>query len=106
MWNVNPKVMCNQHLLGEHVETHMFAGTINRGISIKGYVEKGLVEVHNLRKRHDELVSEMLSRGMKHQSILPTFTEEILGKVDSVGNVKEMAKRCIKCGKLQEKYSV
>ena len=24
MWMVNPRIMCRQHLLGEHVEIHMF----------------------------------------------------------------------------------
>ena len=34
MWNVDPKLMCNKHLLGEHVEMHMFFGTIQKGISM------------------------------------------------------------------------
>jgi hypothetical protein len=49
---VNPKIMCRQHLLGEHVEIHMFIGTLNRKKSVKGYLEKGLLEIHNLYARH------------------------------------------------------
>ena len=33
MWLVNPALLCRQHLLGEHVEMHMFAGHI-----LEGYV--------------------------------------------------------------------
>ena len=28
MWGVDPKQMCRQHLLGEHVELHMQAGAV------------------------------------------------------------------------------
>jgi hypothetical protein len=28
MWMVNPRIMCGNHLLGEHLETHMFYGII------------------------------------------------------------------------------
>jgi hypothetical protein len=28
MWMVPPKVMCRKHLLGEHVEIHMLAGSL------------------------------------------------------------------------------
>jgi len=66
MWMVNPKIMCRQHLLGEHVEIHMFVGTLSRGKSVKGYLEKGLLEVHNLYWRHEELVEEMKRRGTVH----------------------------------------
>ena len=48
MWMVDPRIMCRQHLLGEHVEIHMFVGAISRGKSVKGYLEKGLLEVHNM----------------------------------------------------------
>lgn len=97
MWNVNVKKMCNQHLLGEHVECHMFVGTLNKGKSIQGYVDKGLVEIHNIKKRHDELACEMEKRGMKHQSKLPEYKITILGKVNPVQNQIELNRRCIEC---------
>jgi len=68
MWMVNPKIMCRQHLLGEHVEIHMFVGTLSRGKSVKGYLEKGLLEVHNLYWRHEELVEEIKTKRL--QSLL------------------------------------
>ena len=30
-WKVNPKLLCRQHLLGNHLEVHMFVGTLRRG---------------------------------------------------------------------------
>ena len=99
MWNVNPKQMCDQHILGEHVEMHMFVGTINKGISIKGYLENGLIEPHNIVGRHQELVEEMERRGMKHNSELPKLLEEpkIEGRVNSEDNQKLLAERCKIC---------
>ena len=99
MWNISPKKMCNKHLLGEHVECHMFVGTLNKGISVQGYLDKGLLEIHNLRKRHEQLAKEMESRGMKHNSKLPKFKEIKLGKINSKQNMIELNKRCKECRK-------
>jgi hypothetical protein len=102
MWKINPELMCNQHLLGEHVECHMFAGTLNKCKSISGYLKKGLVEVHNIRKRHDQLVIEMKKRRFLHNSPLPEFKCKKAGKVDSKANLVELAKRCRACRDIQK----
>jgi hypothetical protein len=102
MWNVKPELMCNQHLLGEHVEMHMFVGTLNKGKSIKGYIDKGLVEVHNLRKRHDEIAKEMKKREFSHCSPLKKFKENEIGKVNIKENLRELRKRCEKCRDIQK----
>ena len=99
MWRVTPTKMCDRHLLGEHAEMHMFIGTINRGKSIKGFLEKKLVEVHHIRERHDRLVREMEKRGMNHKSLLPQYKEVNLGRVDIRKNEKELKKRCRECRK-------
>jgi hypothetical protein len=106
MWKVNPELMCNQHLLGEHVEMHMFVGTLNKRKSILGYLEKGLVEVHNIRKRHDELASEMKRRKFRHNSPLPKFKYKKTGKVDSKANIQELKKRCKKCRNIQKHLKI
>jgi hypothetical protein len=99
MWNIPPEVMCNKHLLGEHVEMHLIVGTILKGKSIKGYIEKGLVETDNIRKRHDELVHEMIfHRQMNHNSPLPEFTTEEAGNV--ADNWDLLASRCPRCKRL------
>lgn len=100
MWNVNPKCLCNQHLLGEHVETHMFVGTINKGISIKGYLKNGLLETHNLHKRHRQLVEEMKNRNMNHKSKLPKCkSNNIEGHIDINENLIDLQNRCVECKK-------
>ena len=96
-WLVPAKKMCDRHLLGEHVEHHMFVGCINRGRSIAGYVSGGLVSTGALRGRHSELAGEMRSRGFNHKSPLPSFNCADAGDVDIEGNEAELAKRCKRC---------
>lgn len=104
MWKVNPKKMCRQHLLGEHVEMHMFAGSIMKGLSLGGYVKTGLVEVKSIQKRHDDLAKEMTRRGFVHKSPLPKgFLKKYKGPngdVCSKKNLIELKRRCEECRKL------
>ena len=106
MWNVDPKYMCRQHLLGEHVEMHMFVGIIIKGTSLEGYIRGGLVEVHNIRKRHDELVAEMEKRGFKHHSPIPDNyrLKLIAGKVDAKRNAVDLINLWLGCRLEAEKY--
>lgn len=97
MWMVPPSIMCNKHLLGEHVELHMLVGAINKNKSLKGFIEKGLVETHNIEVRHEELVEEMRKRNYRHNSPLPKFTTTTKGFVNKEENKKELARRCEKC---------
>jgi hypothetical protein len=99
MWMVTPRIMCRQHLLGEHVEIHMFIGTINRGKQVKGYLEKGLLEVHSLYSRHEELVEEMKRRGYNHHSKVEEKwkTAQKLGTVDRKKSLEELLNRCTRC---------
>lgn len=71
MWKISPRLMCDRHLLGEHLEMHMFVGTINKRKWIDGYLKNNLVEVAYIHTRHDELVQEMQQRGMNHNSPPP-----------------------------------
>lgn len=103
---VNPRIMCRQHLLGEHVETHMFIGTINRGKSVKGYLEKGFLEIHNLYNRHEELVKEMKRRNFNHYSKIDEkwkFVKRV-GIIDKEKNLNELIYRCPKCEKRYLKF--
>lgn len=101
MWGVDPKVMCNRHLLGEHVEMHMFVGTIKRGTSLRGYIDGGLVETHLIDMRHDELAREMIRRGMNHKSPIEHLYPPAMGRIDRAGNLRELASRCPECARLQ-----
>ena len=100
MWGVDPKNLCNQHLLGEHLEMHMFLGCIKKGISLKGYFDKKLVCTNLIKKRHDDLAIEMIFRGMKHKSPIAEmgfFKDFEYGEIDIEANIKELSRRCPKC---------
>lgn len=102
---VDPTIMCRNHLLGEHAEIHMFIGAINQGQSVRGYLQKGLLEVHSLYTRHEELVEEMKRRGYKHFSDLDEkwkFADKS-GYIDRKSNLKELIRRCPKCRTFFEK---
>ena len=99
MWNIPPALLCRQHLLGEHLEMHMFAGAINKGQNLSGYVRKGLVEIHSIKIRHAALVFEMIKRGYRHQSPLPLFKESFTGNINVFGNLIELSRRCKECEK-------
>lgn len=104
MWNVDPRAMCRQHLLGEHLEMHMFVGARRKKKSLQGYASAGLVDLRLLRQRHNELVHEMECRGYQHESPLPQRGSEpqAIGWVDSAGNFEQLRVRCASCRRLQD----
>ncbi|MDP1728684.1 MAG: pyrimidine dimer DNA glycosylase/endonuclease V [archaeon] len=100
MWMINPKKLCRQHLLGEHKELHQLIGSLKKGKSVKGHIEKGQIEIHNITSRHKELVGEMISRGYNHQSPLKKFKSFKAGNINILKNERELEKRCKNCKKL------
>lgn len=98
---VDPALMCRQHLLGEHVEIHMLAGTLRREKSIEGFLDRELIEPQNMQRRHDQLVGEMTKRGYNHRSplIIPDC-ELPNGDVDVVYSIRELHRRCEHCRRL------
>lgn len=101
MWGIDPKKLCRKHLLGEHVEMHMFVGTIKRGKSIEGYIKTGLVNPALINFRHDQLVAEMEARGYNHNSFLEPVDLPYRG-IDIKRNELELRDRCKDCRELQE----
>lgn len=104
MWMVSPPILCNQHLLGEHLETHMFVGSINKQLKMDGYVKNNCLEIKSLLKRHDDLAIELERRGMKHNSPLPVIKdisylkeEIIMYTIDKDKSLKELLNRCTQC---------
>lgn len=105
MWMVDPRILCRKHLLGEHVELHMFVGTLNAGKDLSGYLDGNLLEPAALATRHTALVEEMTRRGYHHKSALPEVEE--LGKasigerwrtqIDSGASLVELLRRCPEC---------
>jgi hypothetical protein len=73
IWDIPPKKLCRNHLLGEHRELHAIWSILTTGK--KGY--KNHPETKRWRKRlralylrHDALVREMTHRGYRHRSPL------------------------------------
>lgn len=97
VWKLNPKFLCNQHLLGEHLEVHMFVNAVKDKKHIQGYVNNGLVEIHNLVKRHEELAREMKCRGFKHKSPIGKIKLYKAGKIDVKRSINDLRKRCKNC---------
>lgn len=97
MWMVDPRMMCRQHLLGEHRELHALVGIVARGTSLAGYVAKGLIETRLIQPRHEALVSEMLDRGYNHYSPLSYVDVVDQGRVDEFDALTELVRRCEDC---------
>jgi hypothetical protein len=73
IWDLPPRLLCRQHLLGEHRELHAIWTVLTR--NRKGYSRhpetlrwKGCLRA--LFRRHEALVLEMARRGYDHQSPL------------------------------------
>jgi hypothetical protein len=107
MWMTDPKTMCRKHLLGEHVECHMFLGHLKKKRKITKYIENNCLEPTSLKKRHDELAKEIKRRGYNHNSPLD-FKKEFIDylpyehknyKVDIKASLRDLVTRCKDCKK-------
>ena len=103
MWMVNPELMCRKHLLGEHVEVHMMVGSLRRGRSIAGHLDRGQLEPRAAKSRHRALTVEMRSRGYRHVSPLPGHgrltVKQQTAKVDAAWSLAELRRRCAECAR-------
>lgn len=69
MWMINPKLLCNRHLLGEHGELHKFLPSFHKKHKVDGRIYPIVqIELSSYKARHDELATEMLARGFNHNS--------------------------------------
>ncbi len=112
MWMVDPQMMCDKHLRGEHIECHMFHGSIRKRISMKGYLQNDLFEPMALANRHLQLASEMEKRGDNHKS--PLFIsdrmfsylsqEERSHRIDIKNSRSILLSRCEECAKRRKHH--
>jgi hypothetical protein len=101
MWNVDPKLLCRQHLLTEHLEMHCFANGMNEGNEYHGFVRNGTVDLEHVDARHEALAQEMLTRGYKHKSPMVPHYQFKGGKVDVARNLQILSERCQGCRERQ-----
>lgn len=110
MWKgVDLGEMCDQHLLGLHKELHQEIGTLlnhpHGQAIVEGHVEKGQVVLSKVEKYHEDVVDEMLDRGMNHDSPLdvpPEIHDNPLWDVDNLDeehNRQDLNERCEDCYK-------
>lgn len=106
MWMVDPEIMCQKHLCGEHVELHMFVSCLKKGNRVDGYLKNNCLEPRSIWQRHEALHKEMKRRGYKHASpinendcscILNLPTHQQHWMVNSTESLKELLRRCSKC---------
>lgn len=74
IWDINPKYLCRQHLLGEHRELHAIWSILTKDKN--GYARhpetlRWQGKLKALYFRHDKLIKEMDRRGYDHQTPLP-----------------------------------
>jgi len=112
--------MCRKHLLGEHVECHMFLGTMRKGKSLEGYVRNNLLQLGHLIDRHDKLSLEMVLRGFKHNSPMEMNQEfkDIIDSsetytriyytsiVDREISLQDLYNRCPECRLLMHQHNI
>ena len=109
MWMTPVKIMCDKHLLGEHVELHMIVGSINKNKKLDGYIKNNLISPTNIIKRHNDIACEMIERKFNHKSNLPIFNlDEYVdsvkyAQINEESSLNELVTRCNRC---REKYEV
>lgn len=105
MWMVDPRLLCDKHLLGEHGELHKFIPTFRKGYRVdKRFSPVVQIQFKGYRERHDAIAEEMLRRGMNHKSPLPELPDfesiypEYYDKtVDISISMEDLKSRCNKC---------
>ena len=73
IWDISPKKLCRNHLLGEHRELHAMWTVITeekKGYSKHPETLRWVGKLNAMYSRHEDLVEEMINRGYKHKSPL------------------------------------
>jgi len=83
IWDLDPSVLCRQHLLGEHRELHGLWNILKDGK--KGYsqhpeTKRWVNKIPALWIRHRALVEEMKKRGYDHKSPIEWVGDHPLGQ--------------------------
>lgn len=110
-WMVDPRIMCRKHLLGEHVEHHMFIGTLKKGRSVQGFIDNNLFEPSSIHFRHHQLVEEMRFRGYNHRSPITDEEWQLIAKLPDaiyyshINRKKSLDDLLSRCPECRERYN-
>lgn len=102
---IDPRFLCDKHLLGEHGELHKFLPSFFKKYKVDKRIEPVVqIELSSYLERHDELATEMKRRGMNHNSPikeLPDFSylpsAHYNAVVDKEVSVSDLRVRCEGC---------
>jgi len=101
MWlGVQPKELCDRHLVAEHGEIHKMAGHLAAGRSPEHWTSNGWIVLSQMQTRHDLLAAEMVHRGFNHDGTKLLKTHTYTGPNgcnDPDRDRKELAERPYKC---------
>lgn len=99
MWLIDPMLMCDQHLLGEHAECHQLREAIRNGRLdvVQGHADAGQIDTAWLQHRHDELAEELERRGFEHDSPMEYEDTLRMGGVEASHNRAVLSDRCGDC---------
>jgi len=73
VWDIDPLLLCDKHLGGEHREIHAIYNILtknHKGYSHHPETKRWVDKIDALVKRHDLVVTEWLRRGKNHNSQL------------------------------------
>jgi hypothetical protein len=112
MWMINPRLLCNKHLLGEHGEIHKHRHNFVKKHKITKRISPVVqIEPESMGIRHNALVEEMIARGFNHNSPYdqPDLSylkdEERFAKADLGISVSDLKNRCPECAsRITSKY--
>jgi hypothetical protein len=79
IWDISPKKLCRNHLLGEH--SHAMWAVITekkKGYSKHPETLRWVGKLNAMYSRHEDLVEEMINRGYRHKS--PLDKRKAVGK--------------------------
>lgn len=81
IWDLDPRILCRQHLLGEHRELHGLWNILTRHGAKGGYshhpeTRRWVGRLAALHRRHEALVDEMTRRGYDHRSEIDPASAE------------------------------
>lgn len=111
MWMVDPKLLCDKHLIGEHGEIHKHKHIFEKKYKITKRISPVVqIEPESMEIRHNILAEEMLRRGFNHNSpyIQPNLdylnNNERYAKVDINNSLADLSNRCENCKKKINKW--